>query len=158
MVQFYFLLILLLILTGVILIASDSSTEIDSDNFNIDSDNSAKGKIHNVKASLENDSILSNETFCLVTGALCTLIGFIKLFFAYSKTGKGIPVVGDLLPSLLAMAGGLTVVLEYYSNSFADHSLPDFVETIFFANKKYIGFACMVAGVLHFIFPGFVIL
>lgn len=155
MVQFYFLSVLLNILTGVILISSNNSTELDSGDFDFD-DNKAKGKIKEMQDALENDSILTNETFCLVAGALCALVGFIKLFFAFSKKGNGVPVLGDLFPSVLGLVGGITVVLEYYSKSFADHDFPDFVEAVLFNNKKYIGCVCIIAGILHFIIPGFV--
>lgn len=152
MVQFYFLLVLLNILAGIILISTDSSTELDLSDLDAD-DNKKKS----VKGALENDSIFTNETFGLVTGALCALISFITLFFSYSKTGKSIPIIGDLLPSVLGLAGGATILLDYYSKSFADHDLPDFVETVFFNNKKYIGFACIIAAIIHFIIPGFIV-
>lgn len=152
MVQFYFLLVLLNIIAGIVLISSDNSTELNIENF--DEDDSKKKKL---KDSLENDSIFTNETFGLVTGALCTLISFITLFFSYSKTGKSIPIIGDLLPSVLGLCGGATILLDYYSKSFADHDLPDFVEAIFFNNKKYIGFACIIAAIIHFMIPGFII-
>ncbi|MBQ0161697.1 MAG: hypothetical protein KBS84_00880 [Treponema sp.] len=152
MVQFYFLLVLLNILAGIILISTDSSTELDLSDLDADDK-----KQKSVKGALENDSIFTNETFGLVTGALCALISFITLFFSYSKTGKSIPIIGDLLPSILGLAGGATILLDYYSKSFADHDLPDFVETVFFNNKKYIGFACIIAAIIHFIIPGFIV-
>lgn len=158
MVQFYFLSILLNILVGVVLISSSSSTELDAKDIDLfDEKKSKNTKIKNVKEVLENDSLFSNETFCLITGALSALIGFIKLFFAYGKTKAGVPIIGDLFPALLGLAGGATVVLEYYSKSFADHDLPDFIETILFNNKKYLGCACIVAAVIHFIIPGFIV-
>lgn len=152
MVQFYFLLVLLNILAGIILISTDSSTELDLSDLDADDK-----KQKSVKGALENDSIFTNETFGLVTGALCALISFITLFFSYSKTGKSIPIIGDLLPSVLGLAGGATILLDYYSKSFADHDLPDFIETVFFNNKKYIGFACIIAAIIHFIIPGFIV-
>lgn len=152
MVQFYFLLVLLNILAGIILISTDSSTELDLTDLDADDK-----KNKNIKGALENDSIFTNETFGLVTGALCALISFITLFFSYSKTGKSIPIIGDLLPSVLGLAGGATILLDYYSKSFADHDLPDFVEAVFFNNKKYIGFACIIAAIIHFIIPGFIV-
>ncbi|MBQ0002611.1 MAG: hypothetical protein KBT21_03655 [Treponema sp.] len=151
MVQLYFLLVLLNIVAGIVLISTDNSTKLDVSDF--DSDDKNK----NSNSFLENDSIFTNETFCLVTGALCTLVSFITLFFAYSKTGKPIPVIGDLFPSVLGLAGGLTILLDYYSKSFAEHELPDFVEAVFFNNKKYIGFGCIIAAVIHFIIPGFIV-
>ena len=156
MVQFYFLSVLLNILAGIILINSNNSTKLESDNFDID-DADEKSRIKKVKSTLKNDSILSNETFCLVTGALCTLTGFIKLFFTFSNNGKNIIIIGDLLPALFGLAGGLIIILEYYANSFAEHDLPEFIETGFFKNKKYFGIVCIIAGILHFAIPGFVV-
>lgn len=152
MVQFYFLLVLLNIIAGIILISTDNSTELDITS--IDEDDSKK---KNVKDALENDSIFTNENFGLITGALCALISFITLFFSYSKTGKSIPIIGDLLPSVLGLCGGATILLDYYSKSFADHDLPDFIETVFFNNKKYIGFGCIIAAIIHFMIPGFIV-
>lgn len=120
MVQFYFLSVLLNILAGIILINSNNSTKLESDNFDIN-DADEKSRIKKVKSTLKNDSILSNETFCLVSGALCTLTGFIKLFFTFSNNGKNIIIIGDLLPALFGLAGGLIIILEYYANSFAEH-------------------------------------
>lgn len=151
MIQLYFLLVLLNIIAGIILISSDSSIKVDMSD--LDSDD----KKFSSKNFLENDSIFSNETFGLVTGALCALISFITLFFSYSKTGKVVPILGDLLPSTLGLSSGAIILLDYYSKSFADHELPDFVETIFFNNKKYIGFASIIAAVIHFAIPGFII-
>lgn len=152
MVQFYFLSILFNILAGLILISAKSDSELV-----LDDDDEASNKFDEVKESLEQDSFLNNETFCLVTGAICAFVGLIKLFFAYSKTGHGIPVLGDLLPALFGLAGGAIILLEYYSKSFADHELPDFVENVLLRNKMYIGIGCVVAAVLHFILPGIVV-
>lgn len=155
MVQFYLLSILMNILIGIVLISSNNSTELDIDKF--DYDEKSSSKIHNMKNALEGDSIITNETFALVCGAIGAIVGFVKLFFAYSRTGHGIPVIGDLLPAVAGLLGGGTILLEYYSKSFAEHDLPDIFETVFFNNKKYIGFVCMIIAIIHFIIPNFII-
>ena len=155
MVQFYLLSVLMNILEGIILISSNNSLQFDADGF--DDDEKDSSKLSSMKHALQNDSVFTNETFALVCGAVCAIVGFVKLFFAYAKDGHGIPVIGDFIPALLGFFGGATILLEYYSKSFADHELPDVFETVFFNNKKYIGFVCIIAAVIHFIIPGFII-
>lgn len=158
MVQFYFLSIMLNICVGVILFTSASISDIDDDD--ILETRPAKRKAKGVKDAIKNDSIFTNETFCLICGIICVLVSILKLFFVYHHGAKDchIPVIGDLLPALVGILGGATVVLNYYSKSFADHDLPEFVDTILFRNKKYIGCACVAIAIIHFIVPGLAIL
>lgn len=156
MIQFYFLSVLLNILIGIILLTSNNSTKIENfeDDFQSENEENKKSKKQKFNFSLESDSVLSNETFCLVASIICAFIGFIKLFFVYSKTGKNIFIIGDFFPAFFGILGGVTIALEFYSKSFADHELPDFFETFLFSNKKYLGFICIIFGILHFAFPG----
>lgn len=157
MVQFYLLSILFNIVVGVCLFSSVSENELSlNDDFDL---KPKKGKVKNVKETLKNDSIFTNETFCMISGALCVLVGLIKLFFVFHVGAKdsGIPVLGDLIPALFGLLGGATLVLSHYALSFADHDLPEFVENILFRYKKFIGCLCVVAGVIHFIIPGFIL-
>lgn len=145
MVQFYFLSVLLNILVGIILIISDNSAELDSSELT-----SSKSNLLN---SLENDSLLLNETFDIIVGIICTFIGFLKLFFIYSNSTK-IIIFGDFFPAVFGLISGLILVLDFYSKSVKENELPSFVETIFFAYKKYFGCCSILIGFLHFIFPG----
>lgn len=147
MVQFYFLSVLLNILVGVILIVSNNSTKLNASNF----DSEEEG--NSFLSDIEHDSILSNETFCVIVGIICTLIGFLKLFFTYSTT-KNIILFGDFFPAIFGLGCGLILVLDFYKSSLSNTELPAFIESIFFENKKYFGCCSIIVGFLHFIFPG----
>lgn len=155
MVQFYLLSILMNILIGIVMISSNNSTELDIDK--IDYEEKKSSKIKNMQNALEGDSIFTNETFALVSGAVGVIVGFVKLFFTYSGSGHGIPIIGDLLPAVAGLLGGGTILLDYYSKSFAEHDLPEVFEAVFFNNRKYIGFICIIIAIIHFIIPGFII-
>lgn len=148
MIQFYFLSVLLNILVGMILLGEDDSAD--------DGDEEKRG-FGRVASALGNDNILSNETFSLVAGVISVFVGLIKLFFTYSSTGKNLFIIGDFFPALTGLAGGLVIVLEYYASAVSENSLPDFVGDVLFANKRYIGIICILAAVLHFALPGFVV-
>lgn len=158
MVQFYFLSIMLNIFVGVILFSAASNNDLDDED--LLEEKPSKNKRKAVKEAIKNDSIFTNETFCLICGIVCVVVSILKLFFVFHTGAKDcrIPVIGDLLPALAGIIGGATVVLNYYSKSFADHDLPDFVDAILFRNKKYIGCACVAVAVIHFIVPGLAIL
>ena len=158
MVQFYFLSIMLNIIVGVILFSSANNNDYDDDD--IEETRPAKRGSKAVKEAIKNDSIFTNETFCLICGIVCVLVAVFKLFLVYHHSAKDchIPVIGDLLPAVIGIFGGATVVLNYHSKSFADHDLPEFIDTNLFRNKKYIGCACIVIAVIHFIVPGLAIL
>ena len=65
-----------------------------------------------------------------------------------------IPVIGDLVPALAGLAGGAALLVEYYvSSSAADSTIPDNIQTVFIDSRKYIGVFCLLAGLLHFVFP-----
>lgn len=158
MVQFYFLSVLLNIFIGVILISNDeqflSDEELNDDSKLIES----KGKI--VKESLKNDSIFTNKTFCFICGILSVIISVIKLFVVYHNGDKGcdIPVVGDLLPAVIGIIGGATILFDHYSDKVEDFEIPDIVQNLFLNNKRYLGCVCIIVAVLHFILPGVALL
>lgn len=146
------------IFVGIILFSASDTTDFDE--IEVEETRPAKRKVKAVEDSMKNDSIFTNETFCLICGIICVIVSILKLFFVYHHGAKDckIPVIGDLLPAIIGIGGGAVVVLNYYAKSFADHDLPEFVETVLFKNKKYIGCACMLVAVIHFIVPGLAIL
>lgn len=132
MLQFYFLSVLLNAITGAVLLYANRD----------DLDSPADSKI---------PAIAYDETFRLVLGILTGVTGFFKLLTAVRGD---VPVIGDLLPALAGLAGGFTLLYEFYrSRSTEDDShLPAFFQKIV-ASKKYVGIACLLAAVLHFLFP-----
>ena len=132
MLQFYFLSVLLNAITGFVLLFVDKD----------DPDVISEGKV---------PAIMQDETFRLVLGILTCITGFFKLLTAVRGD---VPVIGDLLPALAGLAGGFTLLYEFYKtrSTIDEESLPSVVQKIV-AGKRYIGISCLIAAVLHFLFP-----
>lgn len=132
MLQFYFLSILLNAITGAILLFTDGD----------DLDVSLSEKI---------PSIMRDETFRLVIGILTGVTGFFKLLTAIRGD---VPVIGDILPSLAGLAGGFTLLYEFYRSrsDVEGTALPPVIKSIV-TSRRYVGFACLGAACLHFLFP-----
>jgi len=167
--QFYFLSVLLNIIAGLVFLygskedsldsaSSDFSGDIFSDDNNNGSDSDEKSsetngtKNENGKKSRNLEiPFLEDSSFRLVLGILMVLTGLMKLL---SPIQYDVPVVGDLIPSLAGIAGGISILLEWYKNkSTLALSLPEVLEKLFVDGRKYLGIFCIAAGVLHFIFP-----
>ena len=132
MLQFYFLSILLNLIMGFILLFADKD---DVESF------------HGIKMP----EIAYDETFRLIVGILSGITGFFKLLTAVRGD---VPVIGDLFPALVGLAGGFTLLYEFYRSrsSIEEDTLPPFVQKIV-SSKRYVGIACIIAAVLHFLFP-----
>lgn len=110
---------------------------------------------HSKAKKLQNEfrktSLFESKTFRLVLGILTGLTGILK-FISVIKTD--VPVVGDLLPALIGIAGSFCLLLEYYINAATiEVTLPEAVKRIFVKNSNIIGFLSIVIAVIHFIFP-----
>ena len=132
MLQFYFLSILLNLITGFILLFADKD---DMESFQ----------------GFKMPVIAYDETFRLIVGILSGITGFFKLLTAVRGD---VPVIGDLFPALVGLAGGFTLLYEFYRSrsSIEEDTLPPFVQKIV-SSKRYVGIACIIAAVLHFLFP-----
>jgi len=132
MLQFYFLSILLNLITGFILLFADKD---DMESFQ----------------GIKMPVIAYDETFRLIVGILCGITGFFKLLTAVRGD---VPVIGDLVPALAGLAGGFTLLYEFYRtrSSIEEDTLPPFVQKIV-SSKRYVGIACIIAAILHFLFP-----
>ena len=96
-------------------------------------------------------SFFETKNLRLIAGILTALTGIMKLL---SAVQGDIPVLGDLLPALAGIVGGACLLYEYYkASSSMSVSLPDILEKIFVAGRKYVGIFCIVAAAVHFIFP-----
>jgi hypothetical protein len=98
---------------------------------------------------------LQNETFRLILGVLCSLVGLLKLL---SPVQGDIPVVGDLVPAAAGLAAGLVLLFDYYRGRSFFEEGDGRMKAVFTVNRKGIGLAVMVTAVLHFIFPGVLLL
>lgn len=137
MIQFYLLAVLLNIITGIVLICTE--------------ENQNKEVIENTTLPDGNSDIFRNKTFLLVLGILTCFTGVIKLLSAIQGDAA---IVGDLLPAAAALFGGVAILFDYYKmNSTTEIKLNDFFTKIFILGRKYLGFACIAIGILHFLFP-----
>ena len=136
MLQFYFLSILLNFIAGFILYTNKTSqTENES---------------------LETKSIFKDKTFKLIIGILCCFTALVKLLTSFPGA---VPLLGDLIPSVAGILGGGALLIEYYiSQSPTETKLNPKIETIFIANKKYLGILCILSAFLHFLFPKVILL
>ena len=132
MLQFYFLSILLNTVTGLVLLFTDrNETELVSE-----------GKV---------PAIVHDETFRLVLGVLTSVTGFFKLLTAVRGD---VPVIGDLFPALAGLAGGFTLLYEFYKtrSTIEQENLHPIIQKIV-SSKRYVGVACIFAACFHFLFP-----
>jgi len=132
MMQFYFLSIVFNILAGLALILDP---EVSGD----------VPLLEGLKTSLK------NETTRLILAILTSATGVFKIL---SVTRMDVVIVGDLFPALAGITTGIALFYEFYAgrSSLSGQSNPVF-QAIFVARKKWIGYAALLAAVLHFIFP-----
>ena len=87
----------------------------------------------------------------LVVGILSALTGLMKLL---SPIQYDVAVVGDLIPALAGLAAGAVLLLDWYQErSEVELPLPEAIQNIYTGGRKYLGIFCIIAAVLHFIFP-----
>ena len=168
MLQIYFLSILLNLVAGLILVYGTDFTAKDSllpensegKGFEESEDEDEDG------TEDENDSVFDRKlqtainargtffddgTFRLVVAILAGLTGIFKLL---SAVQNDVPVIGDLFPALAGLAACCALLMEFYTRkSNAGLKLPEALTGIFIGGRKYIGIFCIIAAVLHFIFP-----
>ncbi len=129
MLQFYFLSIVLNLLTGISLIYIQKE-HLDAD---------------------KTRELFESHNFKLITGILTTFTAVMKLL---SVLPGDVPVAGDLIPVLAGLAGGISLLLDYYkAKSSVDLQLPLILQTLFTKGRTYIGYVCIGAGILHFLLP-----
>ena len=97
------------------------------------------------------DTFFDDMTFRLVVAILSGLTGVLKLL---STVQNDVPVIGDLIPAVAGLAACFALLIEFYiQKSKVELKLPAFLTTVFIGGRKYLGIFCIIAGVLHFIFP-----
>lgn len=161
MIQFYCLSILLNFFVGLML-AFNSEPEKNKDDYfstdfstEFDDDDSSSEEDDKPQTLFGENSFANDQTFRLVLGVFSAFVGFLKMM---PQISGGIVVVGDFFPSLAGFLGGICFILEYITESGIIESFPSVIETIFFTNRRYIGFFCLFAALLHFILPQIIIL
>ncbi|MDR0878015.1 MAG: hypothetical protein LBN21_08180 [Treponema sp.] len=145
MPQLYFLSILFNGLTGFVLVSNGDDSSLDHQDFE-----------ENTRFSLQ------NETFRLILGILTAITGLLVLLSPYTiliiKDGipisRGIPILGDLIPALVGLAAGFSLIWSFYRgrSTAAGGKVAQLGET-FFKYKKWMGFIIIAVAALHFLFP-----
>ncbi len=170
MLQFYFLSILLNLLAGLIFIyavnAGESSGSLPSDPENLSgedssdplafdddigssSDSSPKEKASSFKSLAR--PFFGDKNLQLVVGILSVLTALMKLL---SPIQFDIAIIGDLVPALAGFAAGAVLLLDWYQErSDVEIPLPEPLQNFYVGGRKYLGIFCIIAAVLHFIFP-----
>ncbi len=138
MLQFYFLSILLNCVAGFILISNKTP------------------QTENESLETKIPDLFKDQTFKLVIGIMTCFTALIKLLTSFPGA---VPILGDLIPSIAGFLGGIAILLDYYiTHSPSEVKLNQKLETIFIANKKYIGILCILSALLHFLFPKVILL
>ena len=84
-------------------------------------------------------------------GLLSLIVGLFKIL---TPTAGDLPVAGDILPAATGFALGGILLLDFLKSSSDVEEEPGKLTARLLSNKKYIGMAGIVAGVLHFLMPG----
>ena len=100
-------------------------------------------------------TFLRDPVVCLVLGILTCVTGALKLV---TVMRGDIPVVGDFLPAVSALAVGVTLLLERYRdpNRRPPESTPpeaSRIESFLLDHRSSVGLAGMISGLVHFLFP-----
>lgn len=173
MAQFYFLSILFNVAAGLILVYGSKLSDLKQieekevqvkknvkksrKKTTAPEEEAGEGKgASNAFGSFKNAPFLNDRTMRLVIGVLCGFVGLMKLLSVF----KGdVPVVGDIIPAVAGLLAGASLILEYYMNTTTEPlSVSESVVVLLVDSRKYIGLFCLLAAVLHFIFPGVLLL
>jgi len=95
--------------------------------------------------------LLSRRAYRASVGVLAAAVGFLKLLIRSSAAD--LPVVGDLIPALVGMAMGASLVLHVVREK-ADLPPLGRLEKAALAYRVPLGFIGIVAAILHFLLPG----
>jgi len=87
-------------------------------------------------------------------GLLSLIVGLFKIL---TPTSGDVPVVGDILPAVTGFVLGGILLLDFLRTSSDLEEEPNKLSTRILSNKKYIGMAGIVAGILHFLMPAVII-
>lgn len=161
MLQFYFLAVLLNVLAGLILVyaadftrgtslgAPADGTDDDLDVGESETGDPAGGD--DGGRLFAHESFMNDSLFRLVVGILAVFSG---LLLFVSPVQNDAPVVGDLVPALACICGGAALLLEFYANKLSTEiRLPFFLQAVMVTGRRYLGVFCIIAGIMHFIFP-----
>ncbi len=100
--------------------------------------------------------ILEDKGAKFILGLISFIIGFFKIL---TPTSGDVPVIGDILPAISGMVLGGVLLLDFFkASSDAKPAVVEKIDNIILPNKRYLGMAGILAGILHFLMPGIPIL
>jgi len=95
--------------------------------------------------------VLEDRGFKFSLGILSLIIGLFKIL---TPTTGDIPVVGDLIPAVTGIVLGGVLLLEFFrTKSDVSSEAISKIEGAVAQNRKFIGIAGIVVGILHFLMP-----
>lgn len=148
MLQFYFLSILLNLVTGLVLFCEKEP--VQDSFFDDDFDLSDKAS-ENAAANNPILGFMESKNFKLVLGVLSVLVGLMKLL---SVVQNDVPIIGDLFPAAAGLVGGFCILLQFYMETNSIDYVPNgILQRIFVENRRTIGICCLVVATIHFVFP-----
>ncbi len=116
---------------------------------------------------------LINQTFTIVMIVLTAVVGLLKLI---GPTSPGPVVIGDFLPAINLLALAVFFAFDVKRSRqaedsgdqhagggdgeelFTDSDALNKVKSFYYKNKKILGYTTLVVALLHFLFPGAVLL
>jgi accessory gene regulator protein AgrB len=132
MIQFYFLAVLLNVFGGLLLFSTADEEKLP------------------IFRSI-NESLRNNQAWRLMYILLAAIVALFKIL---SVTKGDVLIVGDLLPALSLLVIGFEQFLEYYRDrSTVEEGSMHRMSSLFQQNRRLLGIAAAVIGVVHFLFP-----
>jgi hypothetical protein len=102
------------------------------------------------------DLLRPNGPARLCTGILCAVVGVLKLL---SPAPGNLPLIGDIIPSIAGIGAGAVLLYDYYRSTASPRAEGDEKAGNFITgNKKVLGAVAILSAVLHFLFPGALLL
>ncbi|MDR2481449.1 MAG: hypothetical protein LBD07_04040 [Spirochaetaceae bacterium] len=123
MLQLYFLSVFCNIASGLVLV--------------LDKDNEAK-------------QMLLDGAYRFSLGIVTAIIALLTLI---SPVESDVPA-GDLIPALAGLASGIALIYEHFNKIPSEQeNIPRVAGLFLSVHRKTIGLGCIIAGILHFLFP-----
>jgi hypothetical protein len=101
--------------------------------------------------------LLTKRGSKIAIGFAAVAVGIVKLIIR--SPGRAVPVAGDLLPALAGIGMGMALLVDFFKQKVAQPSEAlEKAEKIAMTYRLPVGIAGLAIAVLHFIFPGTIIL
>jgi len=100
------------------------------------------------------ESFFKNLGVRVILAFAVILVSLIKLVWPFN----GIPFLGDLLPMLIGLVLGFTLIYDFLRSRSDTHTPSmETLDKIFINNKYLVGIASFLISFIHFWFPGAII-